>query len=141
MKRFLPCIFFLLLFTGAAAQETPAPPQPDKAAAMRRLMVAYITQKLELTVEEAKPFWPLFDKFEQERRQAIATYIDDDIKKNEALLNLKKMYRPELLRILATEKRVNQAFTIKETFAKFVRQEMIRRGEQEKPVRPVKRGR
>src|SRR5688572_24292529 len=70
MKRLL-MFFFLAVSTAALAQEPieADPPQQDPKAAERinNLRIAYLTEKLELTPDQAERFWPVYREFAQER--------------------------------------------------------------------------
>lgn len=67
-------IFALLLMAigiGAWAQdEMPEVTQDPKAQErIQSLRIAYITEKLGLTTEQAEKFWPIYREFSQERRK------------------------------------------------------------------------
>lgn len=58
---------FLCIVATASAQEPPRPPFPrEKVEAMK---VGFLTQQLDLTPEEAKVFWPVYNQFQDELEQ------------------------------------------------------------------------
>lgn len=111
MKKVLAAIIFLTL-TGASAMaqqpENPDQAQLDPKAQERinNLRIAYLTDKLDLTTEQAEKFWPVYREFAQERRK-IATELrvaqteldkqKDDSKRQQALLDLSLKTKQRLL--------------------------------------------
>lgn len=73
-RRAMRKIFALLLMAiGIAAwaqDEMPEVSQDPKAQErIQSLRIAYITEKLGLTTEQAEKFWPIYREFSQERRK------------------------------------------------------------------------
>ncbi len=104
MKQFL---LVLILFTGSfnfvKAQDKDREGRSEK---IQSLKIAFITQKLELTADEAQKFWPVYNSYETEIRQA---YKDskaggDAIDNEEKILNVKKKYRTEFIKTLGPPK-------------------------------------
>ena len=79
---------------------------------VEKIIVAYITKKLDLTVEEAQQFWPVFNKYQAEYRMANKNNKDDVIGANEAELAVQKKYKPEFQRVLKSEVRANKVFVV-----------------------------
>lgn len=63
MKYLLFTSFFLLCAFGTSAQNREAHREKIKA-----LKTAYITEDLDLTTKEAQEFWPIYNSFEEQRR-------------------------------------------------------------------------
>ena len=59
-------ILFILLLTSATNFAQGGEKIKERIKAQK---VAFITDKLELTSEEAQKFWPIYDKYEQKRRE------------------------------------------------------------------------
>src|SRR5688500_9699494 len=72
MKTLIKILFLCLTVISAVAQDDddlqPAPDQKvrDKIEAAR---IAYITDQLELTPQEAEKFWPIYREFSSRRRE------------------------------------------------------------------------
>ncbi len=79
---------------------------------VEKIVIAYITKKLDLTVDEAQQFWPVYNKFTTDLRTAVKEVKQDEIKKAEATLAVQKRYQPEFKRILKSDDRSNQVFVI-----------------------------
>lgn len=58
------------IFTNMNAQE-------DRKEQIERLRVAFISEELNLSTEEAQVFWPVFNTFQDQRRQ-----LDKDIRRS-----------------------------------------------------------
>ena len=68
---------FLVFTTGLAQAQTNRGPRerndPQRQERMEKIKnakIAYLTDKLQLTTEEAQKFWPLYNAYEADRRQA-----------------------------------------------------------------------
>lgn len=125
MKTFIKStivIFFFLQNFSASAQ----PNKPARGEKLESLKIAFITQKLDLTSEEAKVFWPVYNHYQDElealRKTRRANLLEakmnvDELgdKEIEALLNneftfrqneldITKKYLPEFKKILPIKK-------------------------------------
>jgi Spy/CpxP family protein refolding chaperone len=129
-KVFTTTLLLLLIGFGAIAQrEDPEPPQRDPKAQERinNLRIAYLTDKLNLTTEQAEKFWPIYREFAQERRK-IATelrtaqgefgktnndpkrqeaLVDLSLKTKQRLLDLEKDYSGRMLKVITAEQVLN----------------------------------
>jgi len=111
MKKNL-LILLITLFSGLAVHAQP--PGDDqggkKGEIIRKLLIYEMTKKLDLTEDEAQKFWPVFNNYEKEWRTAIRNNKDDVIKRNEAIVNAQKKYKPDFQRVLNSEDRANRVF-------------------------------
>ena len=108
--------------------------QRERAGKLEALKIAYLTKKMNLTPEEAQRFWPIYNRYAAEVRQAYIVYRDrqNEIELDEALLTIRKKYNSEFLKALSPEK-VNQFFRAEKDFDGFVQKEMQRRQMQRRP--------
>jgi hypothetical protein len=67
------------------------------------LYVAYITQKLKLTPDEAQKFWPVHVQYEAEL-QAINKSGLQEIDREEAVLKVKRKYAASFTKILGADR-------------------------------------
>ncbi|MEJ6979872.1 hypothetical protein WG906_05390 [Pedobacter sp. P351] len=78
---------------------------------------AFITQKLDLTTEEAQRFWPVYNSYQQELQKLISiknnqrksfkqsgTVPVDELKIDSEILELRKRYREEFAKVLPRQK-------------------------------------
>lgn len=81
--------------------------------------IAFITQKLELTADESKRFWPVYNNYQQElqvlvkakneRKRSLKGRSDDndpvdELKIDSEILELRKRYREEFNKVLPKHK-------------------------------------
>ncbi len=97
MKKILLYLFLCLGFTSQA-QAQPG----DKSEKIEALYIAYMTRELNLTEAEAKTFWPVHASFDAELRNLRA--MDNELKRQEAVLTIKKKYEERFNRILGAER-------------------------------------
>jgi hypothetical protein len=50
---------------------TPLTAQPDKSEQIKAEKIAFFTEKLELTADEAMKFWPIYNEFQDKRSQLL----------------------------------------------------------------------
>lgn len=111
MKKILP-ILFISLFSALAVHAQPVDDEPGgkKGEIIRKLLIYEMTKRLNLSEAEAQKFWPVFNSYEKEWRNAIKANKEDVIKRNEAILNAQKKYKPDFQRVLNSEDRANRVF-------------------------------
>jgi hypothetical protein len=120
MKRFLLYTFFILAAGTIHAQN---------GNRLEALKIAYVTKKMDLNPDEAQRFWPFYNQYTAELRQArqyAQRSNQNEIDLDEALLNIRKKYNSLFIRVLPAEK-VNIFFRSEKEFGAFVQKEMERR--------------
>lgn len=108
---YLIAAFLLSSFFVIAQNDQPNPQREEK---VRALYVAYVTQQTKLTEEEAKSFWPVHAQYEAELRSAM-TGNTDQLEKEQAVINVKKKYRPSFQKVIGAE-RTNSFFKMNDEF-------------------------
>jgi Skp family chaperone for outer membrane proteins len=98
MKHLFTYIF-LLLGTVAFAQPGNDPKKEQKIQA---LYVAYITQELKLTEDEAQKFWPVHAQYDNEIKGLRAE--SSELERQQAALNIKKKYQDRFTKILGAQR-------------------------------------
>ena len=116
MKKFVLVltIFFSGLTVLYAQDEND--PRGEKIQALK---IAFITQKLDLTADEAQKFWPVYNQYDREVRGVDR---NDVMKSEEQLLNIRKKYQPSFEKVLGPQ-RLNKLFNAERDF----REVLIRR--------------
>ena len=118
MKNLVFTSFFLLAFVAASFAQ-PGQKREDKIEAFK---IAFFTEKLQLTPEESKVFWPIFNQFENERdalkdkydldNQKLELMSDKDveaaimqhIEMEEQLVKLRRDYVRRFMEVLSVRK-------------------------------------
>jgi hypothetical protein len=107
MKSTLLIIFTFITALSFAQKDNKRNKHP-----IEKVIVAYMTKNLSLTADEADAFMPIFKNYMKDHRTATITNKNDEIKKNEAVLEVQKKYKPQFLTILKTEDRANKVFRL-----------------------------
>jgi hypothetical protein len=103
MKTFLLYICFILVGFTVAAQTPEEQLNPKKQEKIKALYVAYISQQLNFTPDEAQKFWPVHAQYDAELR-AINTNNADELTRQQAVLNVKKKYQANFSKVLGTDR-------------------------------------
>jgi hypothetical protein len=92
------------------------------------MKIGFITQRLNLTPDEAQKFWPIYKIYSSEVRQVYGVYRsnNNELQLDESLLNIRKRYSVEFLKAISPGK-INDFFKAEKDFSSFVRKEMQRR--------------
>lgn len=91
--------------------------------------IAYLTRNLNLSVEEAQKFWPVYNKYVNELKQAKMQHRNlNKVSFEEKIVNIRKRYKNEFGHALPDE-RVNQFFQADRDFNNYVRKELQERRE------------
>jgi hypothetical protein len=143
MKTLFRTIALLVLLSSPAwAQDEDGGPEQPKGAVRERIQaarVAYITEQLALTPEEAEKFWPIYREFTDKRREtekqlrharkyppADKTAEENDralvelgLKIKQQQLDLEKEYSEKLLKVIPAQK-VRMLPEVEQNFRKLV---------------------
>jgi flagellar biosynthesis component FlhA len=120
MKRFL--LFTLLFLAGFIIRA-------QNGNRLEALKIAYITNKLNLSPEEAQKFWPIYNQYALELKVARMKAMNNnssEIELDESLLNIRKKYSVQFGQVLPPAK-VDTFFKSEKEFGHFVEMEMERR--------------
>jgi hypothetical protein len=126
-KGFLLMILMIGVLTFSQAQRTPpAPPTPPRPPArldenrIKSLKIAHLTERLNLSSEEAVKFWPIYNQFEDKKlalQKEIAklevslemdekeanTFIQKSLENAQKLVDLRKEQLTALKGVLSTQ--------------------------------------
>jgi Skp family chaperone for outer membrane proteins len=99
MKKYLLILTVLLgsLFSVKAQNDQPGD-ETQRQQKIEALYVAYVTQQLALTPDEAQKFWPLHTQFANELK-GIRNDMTE-LEKEQARLNIKKKYQENFNRVI-----------------------------------------
>lgn len=131
MKKIGTVLAALIMAFCAVAQDEGAPEQapqdPNVQEKIRNLRIAYISEKLGLTPDQAEKFWPVYREFLDRRKEVRQELIlaQRDLKQNgstpekenrilnlglqikQSELNLEKDYSERLLKIISAQQVLN----------------------------------
>jgi hypothetical protein len=117
MKHIIRLLLLLTISFNTYAQDG------QQFGKIRALRVAYLTNKLNLNSSQSAQFWPIYNKYSEERRELRAAYrknykgnqarnmdkveayqyVENNIEYQEKELALKKKYKDELLRVISPQ--------------------------------------
>jgi hypothetical protein len=130
MKKYLLILTLLLgSLSVAFAQEGEG---MDKQEKIQALYVAYVTQQLQLTPDEAQKFWPLHTQFANELKGVNKDLPELD--KEQARLNIKKKYQDNFSKILGAN-RCERFFKMNDEFKKKLRERLQNNPQRQRPIR------
>lgn len=122
---------------------------PMRGRAMERIhaiKVAYITDKLHFTSEQSAGFWPIYNQYEMEVRTtrrkfrekyaeanpdetndaATLQFIDDNLDYQQEILNIRRKYNDEFLKVI-TPQQVAQLYKTEKEFTRLLIQRLKER--------------
>ena len=122
-------VLFGLALQAGAQEHLPPPPHEATEAQKEKIKahkIAFITDHLNLTPEEAQKFWPIYNQHEEERENEIkdfrerfemhpdeiptvseeeaATFIEERLNHEQRMLDLRKQFHSQLKEALPAKK-------------------------------------
>ncbi|MEO8148465.1 MAG: hypothetical protein ABI723_12545 [Bacteroidia bacterium] len=146
----LIALFVSLVCIGSYAQPGDRQPGGTKDDKIQSMKIAFLTQRLDLTPEEAQKFWPVFNQFESEmktlrgnKKDASADFdsmndndaekfVDDELVRRQKELDVLKKYHAQFKQVLPIRK-VGKLYTAQEDFKRELLKRLQERREGGKP--------
>jgi hypothetical protein len=127
MKRYILILFVMFgCFSGIKAQDL----NDTRAEKIQSLKIAFITQKLQLTTDEAEKFWPIYNQYDNEIQNVqLDNRNGNVIDKDERLLNIRKKYASSLEKVIGPQK-VNKLFIAESDFRAILIRRLQNRNQQ-----------
>src|SRR6185312_13247509 len=112
MKKYLLILFFAIgSFAVSKAQDGE-----NRAEKIQSLKIAFITQKLQLTPDEAQKFWPVYNQYQNDVQNLQLNRKDGNvIEDEEKLLDIRKKYVSSFEKIIGPQK-TNNLFNAERDF-------------------------
>lgn len=118
MKQITRLLFLALLFTANIASAQ----QGRRGDRIHAIKVGYITERLQLSSEQASQFWPVYNQYEADKNSARrafrdkyqkgkntenlenpSQYIDDNLDYQQQILDLNKAYKNAFLKVISAQ--------------------------------------
>jgi hypothetical protein len=113
MKKYI--LLFFIMF-GSLSTVSAQDGSETRGEKVESLKIAFITQKLQLTPDEAQKFWPIYNQYENEIRSLQLDYKNGPALENEEkLLNIRKKYAPSFEKVIGPQK-LNNLFNAERDF-------------------------
>ncbi len=119
-------LLFIMLATGLQLSAQINQPNQSPREKIEALRIAFISQQLNLTPDEAQKFWPVYNAYRAELQGIQKAYppqptADQQIELEQKKLDLKKKYKPQFEAALGTEK-LNMLYNIERKFQEKLRE-------------------
>ncbi len=118
MKKILLYLFFSLNFSYFCIS------QDENLRKAEAIQIAYLTKELGLTPQEAEKFWPVFNSYKAEVRQARIENRGDVVSSNEKVVKIQKRYQDEFKKVFSDDKKVGKVFKADQDFRDMLRKEL-----------------
>ncbi|MEO8712892.1 MAG: hypothetical protein ABI405_12245 [Parafilimonas sp.] len=92
------------------------------------IKMAYITRDLNLTPQEAQNFWPVYNNYQNEIKQARNQNPNDEVAFEKKVVEIKERYQGNFKKVLGNNsQRVNKVYTTERQFNNTLRNELNNR--------------
>ncbi|WP_276480423.1 hypothetical protein [Paraflavitalea pollutisoli] len=132
MKKLLLIVSLFLTLASAVVAQSDDDDKKTPGGRVEALKIAYLTQKLNLSPDEAQKFWPIYNKYAAEiRKVRIDGRVnkETEIEIEEKMLAIRKKYNSEFTKALSPEK-VNAFFKAEKDFGTVLQKELMERRQQ-----------
>ena len=109
MKKIYTLLLFLFFHSYFCQSQPPDEGNTDR---IDMIKMAYMSQELNLTPQEAQNFWPVYNNYENEIRQAKKQYPDDIVAYERKVVEIKERYQGNFRKVLGNNgQRANMVFS------------------------------
>ena len=117
MKKYLLIAFLFV----AVLPQLKAQDNPEENSKIEALKIAFISKKLDLSPDEAQKFWPVYNQYFKEMRQAIKNHKEDDdeIEKEQQVIDIRKKYKEQFIKVIG-QPRMNKLFHAERDFRRIL---------------------
>ncbi len=138
MKKYLLILTILAgSFSMAFAQSNNGENDQTRQEKIQALYVAYVTQQLQFTPEEAQKFWPVHSQFAAELKSIKKDLPELD--KQQARLDIKKKYQDNFNKIIGVN-RCDRFFRMEAEFREKLKKQIHNRRDKPQQHPKVRRG-
>lgn len=129
MKR-MKKIYLLLLFLSfhsyfCKAQQAPNDNDNQRIEVIK---MAFISRDLNLSPQESQNFWPVYNNYQNELKQARLQYPDNEIEYDKKVVEIKQRYQESFKKVLGNDnQRLNKVYTTDKKFRDMMRTELQNR--------------
>ena len=119
MKKTYLILSFMCMAAIATAQDAEPELSEKQQENVKALEIAFITKELDLSPDEAQKFWPVYNQYSKEINEANKNN-PDVIPREEKVLNIRKKYQEQFVKVLGNQQRMNRMFNAKDKFRKLL---------------------
>jgi hypothetical protein len=137
------CLGIALFFVTSINAQRQRPNMDARVAELKKIQameLAFITKELNLNPQEAQKFWPIFNQYRNDLKQAAqAKEYKDNLDRQQKMLDVRKKYRDDFEKVVSQE-RANKVFGAEDEFKSLVRREFQKRQAEKKQLESRKKG-
>lgn len=140
-----PIIIFIasLLFINLVQSQPQRPDRDARVSELKKIQameLAFITKELNLNPNEAQKFWPIFNQYRNDLKQASqGKNYHDNLERQQKMLDVRKKYRDDFTKVVSHD-RANKVFGAEDEFKSLVRKEFQKRQSEKKQIESRKKG-
>src|ERR687890_150383 len=118
MKKILLLTLFFLNFSYFCYSQDK---REDK---IKAIQIAYLTEQLQLTPDEAQKFWPVFNRYKDEVKQARVESHGNVVASNKKVVSIQEKYQVEFRKVFPDQKKVDKVLEVDQNFRDRLRKEL-----------------
>ncbi len=131
MKKTYTLLLFLFFHSYFCAAQPPEGGDNDRVEVIK---MAYMTRELNLTTQEAQSFWPVYNNYVNEIKEARIQYPNDEVAFEKKVVEIKERYQGDFKKVLGNNsQRVNKVYTTDKQFNNALRNELKNRQQNSAP--------
>ena len=124
MKKFVFILSLLFLHSYFCVGQTQSDTGRNKIEGIKE---TYMNKELNLTPEEAQKFWPVYNNYFKEIRQARKSYPNDEVAFEEKVVEIRKKYKDNFKNILDSDERANKVYVAEKNLRDLLKKELQNR--------------
>jgi hypothetical protein len=125
MKKIYALLLFLFFHSYFCFSQ---PPNDNDDQRVEVLKKAYVSDELNLSPQEAEKFWPVYNNYQNEIRQARKENQDNELAYEKRVVEIKQRYQGNFKKVLGNNgQRVNKVYTTDKQFRIMLRNEQQNR--------------
>jgi hypothetical protein len=125
MKKTYTLLLFLFFHSYFCSAQSLGGGDNDRVEVIK---MAYMTRELNLTTQEAQSFWPVYNNYVNEIKEARIQYPDNEVAFEKKVVEIKERYQENFKKILGNDsQRVNKVYTTDKQFNNALRNELKNR--------------
>ena len=125
MKKLYTLLLFLFFHSYFCLAQ---PPDGNDDNRVQVVKMAYMTQELNLSPQEAQNFWPVYNNYTNEIKQARSQYANDEVAYEKKVVEIKERYQGNFKKVLGSNtQRVNKVYSSERQFKDLLRSEQKNR--------------
>jgi len=118
-------IFFIISLLFLHGYFCVAQTQSDSR--VQDIKITYMNKELNLTPEEEQKFWPLYNNYFSEIKQARRDYANDEVGFEDKVVQIRKKYKTDFKKVLNSDARVNKVYVSEKNLRDLFKKELQNR--------------